>query len=470
MSPSLESLIRSVVPDAASISPLPADGSSRRRWRVRHDSGTCIATLGDDPAENRAFIVIGRHLASKGIPVPAILAVAPDESCYLEEDLGDTTLFKLLSQGRALTGTNVVSEAARASYLATVRWLPAIQTKGASGLDWSFCFPRAAFDRQSITWDLNYFKYYFLRPSRVCFHEQALENDFATLCDAIENLPSDFFLYRDFQSRNVMIQHGGPRFIDFQGGRRGPRAYDLASLILDAKADLPQDFRDELVNAYLEAAGGGSIEALRAELNLCSLVRILQALGAYGYRGFFERKEHFLQSVPFALRNLAQILDTWRDGPRLPALEAALRALIAYPDFAAPPKSTGNLNIRLSSFSYKKGLPGDDSGHGGGYVFDCRLLPNPGRDPALAPLTGRDVAVAAMLAGSREVRLFLERTRTLVGASVSAYQARGFDHLSVSFGCTGGRHRSVYCAEQLAAWLRTLPGVSVTLIHRDIAA
>lgn len=472
MTPGLEQLLAHHLPATrVGVSPLPVDGSSRRRWRLTLPSGTLVATAGDDIAENRAFVALARHFGELGLPVPRIHAFAEAGDCYLEDDLGDTTLFGLLQRERALHPGERITPAVRAAYLSAVAYLPRFQVIGAAGLDWRFCHPRPAFDRQSMYWDLNYFKYYFLRLARISFHEQALEDDFSRLVAWLEQVPANGFLYRDFQSRNIMLTSGGPAFIDFQGGRRGALAYDVASLVLDAKADLPADFRAEIVEAYLESLTKlqpVDVESFRSELQGFSLIRMLQAMGAYGFRGFYERKEHFLQSVPYAIANLGRLLDAWSVPLQLPALFQALRALGESPRLRSTPRGTTPLHVPVTSFSYKKGLPQDTSGHGGGHVFDCRLLPNPGRDPVLAAFTGKDPEISVYLDRHEEVAQFLENCRSLIRASVLAYQARGFDHLSIAFGCTGGRHRSVHCAERTVAWLRTLPGVRTEVIHSNL--
>jgi aminoglycoside/choline kinase family phosphotransferase len=455
----------------AAIEPLRAHGSDRRIYRLRTASGSLVGVVHHDAGENAAFLAFARHFHACGLPVPEIFAVSADGTAYLESDLGDTTLFDLVSREHSAGRDPAVSPSA-AVYEKAVRLLPEFQVRAARGLDFSKCHPRSVFDRRSMLWDLSYFKYYFLKLARIPFHEQELENDFEALAAHLLQAPSGFFLYRDFQSRNIMVgADGSPWFIDFQGGRRGALQYDLASLLVDAKADLPPAFRARLVETYLQALGTHlpvDREAFLAFYDGFALVRILQAMGAYGYRGFYERKAHFLQSVPYAIRNLETLLEGWRLPVPLPHLSEVLRRIVRSTRLREVAPAAVPLTVHLESFSYKRGLPADDSGHGGGFVFDCRALPNPGREPAMASLAGDDPPVAAWLQAHDAVHAFLAHVRELVGQSIESYRRRNFTHLAVAFGCTGGQHRSVFCAEQLAAHLRSLPGVRVGLRHRDV--
>jgi hypothetical protein len=292
------------------------------------------------------------------------------------------------------------------------------------------------------------------------------------LTDFLLEAPADYFLYRDFQSRNVMVRGAGPWFIDYQGGRRGALHYDVASMLVDAKANLPMEFRERMVAVYLEALSAHlpvERDAFLAHYDGFTLIRILQAMGAYGFRGFYERKAHFLQSVPYAIRNLETLLGTARLPVRLPALFDALQHVVRSNRLRGLAPAALPLTVRIESFSYRRGLPADDSGHGGGFVFDCRALPNPGRDPRYASQAGDDAEVAAWLEAQEETQTFLARIRDLVDQVADAYARRSFTHLTVAFGCTGGQHRSVYCATQLAGHLRARAGIQVDLRHRDVA-
>jgi aminoglycoside/choline kinase family phosphotransferase len=453
----------------ADASPLPGDGSDRKLFRLKtRDGRSAIGVENRDRDENAAFVGFSRHFRTAGLPVPEIYAEDPSAGVYLEEDLGDTTLFQLLQKERGTATEIPVSVAA--VYTQSVHLLARMQIEGGRGLDYRLCYPHGAFDRRSMSWDLNYFKYYFLKLARVPFHEQRLENDFDALVTFLIQAPADFFLYRDFQSRNIMVRAGQPWFIDYQGGRRGALPYDLASLLLDAKADLPFDFRDQLKAQYLDAASALiPIDRVRFEefYRGFSLIRILQAMGAYGYRGFFERKTHFLQSVPYAIRNLERLLAAGGLPVALPALGEALQRIVASTRLREIAPASPRLTVRIESFSYQRGYPPDATGHGGGFVFDCRALPNPGRETGFLSFSGRDPAVIAWLEQHDEPSQFLAQVRALLEPTLEAYQKRQFTHLSVAFGCTGGQHRSVYCAESLARALRTRQGLIVEVHHRE---
>ena len=452
---------------AETVEPLKADGSARRLFRMSGGGRSVIGALGPDAAENRAFLSFSRHFRSAGLNVPEIYAEDPANNVYIEEDLGDTTLFQFLSANR--DGAEIAPKVVD-FYKKVARALPRFQVDGGKGLDYSVCYPRASFDRQSMLWDLNHFKYYFLRLAGVPFDEQALEDDFQRFAGWLIEAPRDYFLYRDFQSRNVMVREGEPWFIDYQGGRKGALQYDIASLLFDAKADLPFALRGELLREYLDAVSERAPvdrAAFMARLPGFVLVRIMQAMGTYGLRGFYERKVHFLQSIPFAIRNLERVLEAHEIPLEVPALSAVWKSLIGSATLRKHGTASLALTVRLQSFSYKSGMPVDDKGHGGGFVFDCRALPNPGRQAAFAPLTGRDAPVAEFLSKSGDVAAFLERTGALVDSAVDNYRSRNFTDLFVAYGCTGGRHRSVYCAEALARRLRER-GVPVELSHREI--
>jgi aminoglycoside/choline kinase family phosphotransferase len=400
--------------------------------------------------------------------VPEIYAEDLDHGAYLEEDLGGTTLFEFLSKHR--TNEKIAAQAVDA-YRKVIAVLPRFQVEAGRDLNYSVCYPRASFDRQSIAWDLNYFKYYFLRLAGIAFNEQALEDDFDRLTEFLLSAPHDYFLYRDFQSRNVMLRDGQPFFLDYQGGRNGALQYDVASLLYDAKADLPPELRQQLLDHYLDTVAG-FIKLDRSEFMqyyyAYVYVRIMQALGAYGFRGFYERKAHFLQSVPYALKNLRWLLHHVTLPIALPTLLGAFHSMLGSEKLHALASDADSLVVRIFSFSFHRGWPKDESGNGGGFVFDGRSLPNPGREERFKALTGRDAPVIEYLNQQDSVHQFLASVLSLVDASVSEYQRRGFKNLMVSFGCTGGQHRSVYLAEQLAKRLRGRNGVEVLLHHREL--
>src|SRR5215472_4368034 len=443
-------------------------GSGRKIIRLSNDKAKAIGILYGGREENVAFLEFSKHFRRHGLPVPEIFAEDLDHGAYLEEDLGDTTLFELLSKNR--NGESIAPPVVEA-YRKVVAILPRFQVEAARDLDYSVCYPAASFDRQSIAWDLNYFKYYFLRLAGIPFNEHALENDFNRLADFLLSAPRDYFLYRDFQSRNVMLREGQPYFVDYQGGRKGALQYDIASLLFDAKADLPPDLREDLLYDYLRALANFILvdrEAFLRYYYAYVYVRIMQALGAYGYRGFFERRAHFLQSVPYALKNIRWLLHNVQLPIELPTLLGAFQSMLASEKLQGLAAEADNLVVRIYSFSFHQSLPKDDTGNGGGFVFDGRGLPNPGREERFKPLTGRDAPVIDYLKQQESVHQFLASVFTLIDATVENYQQRGFKNLMVSFGCTGGQHRSVFLAEQLARHLRGRSGVEVVVRHVEL--
>jgi len=415
--------------------------------------------------ENEAFLEFSRHFRRHGLPVPQIYAEDLNHGAYLEEDLGNTSLFEFLSKHRA--GENIAPEAVEA-YRKVVAVLPRFQIEAGRDLNYSVCYPRASFDQQSITWDLNYFKYYFLKLAGIPFNEQQLENDFERLTKFLLTADRDYFMYRDFQSRNVMLRDGEPSFVDYQGGRKGALQYDIASLLYDAKADLPPELRKQLLDHYLGRLSDFipiEREAFMRHYYAYAYVRIMQALGAYGFRGFYERKAHFLQSVPFALKNVRWLLRNTELPIALPALMEALERASASEKLQTMPAKGAPLVVRIFSFSYRRDPPQDETGNGGGFVFDSRSLPNPGREERFKALTGKDAPVIDYLNQQESVHRFIGNVISLIEESVANYQERGFENLMVSFGCTGGQHRSVYLAEQLAKHLRGKNGVEVVVRH-----
>ncbi len=441
-------------------------GSGRRIIRLAGEKRlSAIGILYDVREENVAFLEFSRHFRRHGLPVPQIYAEDLSQSAYLEEDLGDTTLFGFLSKARA--GGSIAPEVVEA-YRKVVAVLPRFQIEAGRDLNYRVCYPRDSFDRQSMTWDLNYFKYHFLKLAGISFNEQALEDDFGRLTDFLLGADRDYFLYRDFQSRNIMLREGQPFFLDYQGGRKGALQYDIASLLYDAKADLPPELRQQLLEHYLsDLAGFVEVEREKFMRHYYAYVyvRIMQALGAYGFRGFYERKPHFLQSVPYALKNVRWLLHNVELPIEVPTLIAAFRGLLASDEIQNVGSQTGSLTVQIQSFSFRQSMPKDDGGHGGGFVFDVRSLPNPGRQEQFKNLTGKDAPVMNYLLQQESVHQYLANVTSLVDASVRNYQSRGFKSLTVSFGCTGGQHRSVYLAEQLAAHLAGLGGVEVVVRH-----
>jgi aminoglycoside/choline kinase family phosphotransferase len=449
--------------DADAIEELPASGSNRRYFRLT-GTPTLIGAYGTSPEENHAFLYMAAHFRAKGLPVPQVVAQSDDDRCYLQEDLGNTLLFGAIEKGR-LTG--VFDEEEKELLRRTMRLLPAIQFAGADGMDFSVCYPQAEFNLRSILWDLNYFKYCFLKATGMEFLEDRLEDDFQKLADALLRSSSATFMYRDFQSRNVMIRDGQPWFIDFQGGRKGPVYYDVASFLWQAKANYPASLRAELLDEYIAALRTYQpvdIPYFHAQLRHFVLFRTLQVLGAYGFRGYFEKKPHFIQSVPYAIENLRHLLqEPFSEYPYLCRVLTELTELKQFTDDLQKRR----LTVKVTSFAYKKGIPDDPSGNGGGFVFDCRAVNNPGKYDRYKPFTGLDAPVISFLEEDGEMETFLTHVYGMVDASVKRYMERGFTNLSVCFGCTGGQHRSVYAAQHLAEHLNREFGVQVNLMHRE---
>ena len=446
-----------------SIDEMPASGSNRRYFRLKGEP-TLIGVSGESVEENRAFLYMAEHFLQKGLPVPKVLIKSDDDIFYLQEDLGDTLLFNAIEKGRK---TSVFGEEEKQLLRKTMRLLPAVQFAGADGMDFSYCYPQAEFNARSILWDLNYFKYCFLKATGLEFQEDKLEDDFQKMADVLLRSSSATFMYRDFQSRNVMIKDDEPWLIDFQGGRKGPVYYDVASFLWQAKANYPESLRKELLKEY--------IDALRkyqpvdetyfyAQLRHFVLFRTMQVLGAYGFRGYFEKKPHFIQSVPYAIENLRQLLkEPYAEYPYLCKILTELTEMKQFTDELQKRR----LTVKVTSFAYKKGIPEDTSGNGGGFVFDCRAVNNPGKYERYKPFTGLDEPVIRFLEEDGEITEFLNHVYALVDASVKRYIERGFTSLSVCFGCTGGQHRSVYSAQHLAEHLNQKFGVQVNLMHRE---
>jgi len=475
---------------------LPKAGSNRHYARFTAPDGTsAIGVVGPDVRENASFVYLSRHFAAKGLPVPEILAVDADGTRYLQTDLGTTSLYQAVRRGREAGGE--YNEAERMLIRRTIRLLPHVQVEGAAGLDFDRCLPPVRFDSQAAMFDLNYFKYCFLRTTDLPYDEMRLETDlrrFAADLAATDGQPSAF-LYRDFQARNVMLKDGAPHFIDYQGGMQGPLQYDVASFLWQASARYSHRLREEMIGEYLSELSTMTRfdeQEYRARLRSFVLFRLMQVLGAYGLRGYFERKQYFIDSIPPALQSLRRLLLEGAANP-YPYLEEVLRRMVdvvpeatrdglptpAGVDEAADKGQTEShvpaptaekrrgLVVRVFSFSYKRGIPADDSGNGGGYVFDCRDIHNPGRYDAYKHLTGLDAPVVKFLEENGEAAAYLTHVCGLADAHVERYLRRGFTDLMFSFGCTGGQHRSVYCAQHLACHLSAKYGVEVRVCHRE---
>lgn len=482
---------------------LAGAGSNRQYYRFTAEDGTTvIGVIGTSRDENHAFIYLAEHFEQRQLPVPHILAQSDDGLRYLQTDLGSTSLFDAIRGGREAGGR--YNQREKQLLKATIRQLPNIQIRGARGLDWQNCYPQPEFDEDSVLFDLNYFKYCFLKPSGLDFHELKLEANFRLFAKDLTSENIDSFLYRDFQARNVMLDaDGNPQFIDFQGGRRGPYYYDLASFLWQASARYSDKLRRELVAEYYDALKQYTeVPSLRHFVNRLSLFvlfRTLQVLGAYGFRGYFERKKHFLDSIPPAMDNLRALLKLGEQVFPYPYMMDMLRRLTEMPRYAhieepavsradgykttdknvyeAHPQDgpatfskydgKGPLRVRVFSFSFRKGIPADESGNGGGYVFDCRSTHNPGRYEPYKKLTGLDEPVIRFLEDDGEILTFLNSVYKLADAHVRRYIDRGFTDLMFSFGCTGGQHRSVYSAQHLAEHLHEKFGIEVHICHRE---
>ena len=478
---------------------LPVAGSNRVYYRLTDAAGqSVIGVIGTSRDENHAFVYLCRHFTKRQLPVPHLLAVSQDELRYLESDLGTVSLFNAISGGREAGGRYTLKE--QELLKRTIRELPNIQMRGARELDFSQCYPQPEFDTNSVLFDLNYFKYCFLKATELDFHELKLEADFRLLAKDLTSEPCDAFLYRDFQARNVMLVDEKPYFIDFQGGRKGPYYYDLASFLWQASARYPHKLRRELVYEYYNELKNytevPTPHHFVNRLSLFVLFRTLQVLGAYGFRGYFERKQHFIKSIPPAMQNLRELLAEVNFP--YPYLVTVLKQLTELPQFRQldvtasradgfrttennPYKphpqdgpatfskydAQGPLVVRVYSFSYRKGIPEDESGNGGGYVFDCRSTHNPGRYEPYKQLTGLDEPVIRFLEDDGEILTFLSSVYKLADAHVRRYIQRGFTSLMFCFGCTGGQHRSVYSAQHLAEHLHAKFGIEVHVIHRE---
>jgi len=471
-----------------SVVPLKGAGSNRQYYRISGTDGTSsIGVIGTSVPENKAFCALAHEFAQANLAVPQVLATSADFTCYLQEDLGRTSLFDFLKKGRDLGGH--YNEAEEQMLHQVISQLPTIQILGDKPSVYAHCYPLTEMNARSVHFDLNYFKYNFLKLSGIEFNELALENDFDTLCQQLLSIEPKGFQYRDFQARNVMLHRHTPYYIDFQGGRRGPLHYDLASFLWQASAHYTPSLRSRLIHTYMQSlrryTSVNETQFLR-DLQLVALFRCLQVLGAYGFRGLWEGKNHFLESIPPALRNLDNMLQTGTTD-HLPQLKTVCQQLIQH--FCLPKNShtaqllaqdnphylttttdkpTQPLIVDVISFSFKKGLPTDNSGNGGGYIFDCRSTHNPGRFAEYRTLTGLDTPVRTFLEEDGEILQFLRSVVRLADFHVQRFQQRGFTHVQFAFGCTGGQHRSVYSAQYLAEHLHKQFGVEVHLQHREL--
>jgi len=449
---------------------LPASGSNRDYYRIEGKTNTAIGTYNPNSKENDAFFHFSEVFRANHLNVPEIFAIDKKKHIYIQQDLGATDVFTYIN---TLRNTKTGEEKIFKLYKKILDDLLQFQTIGGKAIDFSKAYPCPSFDLRSIKWDLNYFKYYFLKLLYIDFDEQALEKDFDTFSTYLDNCNKQFFMYRDFNARNIMLKDNTLYYIDYQGGRQGPLYYDLASLLYNAKANLSNSLRLNLLDYYKKISKPylPSNIAFERDFYAFVLIRILQTFGAYGYRGLFEKKDYFIQSIPLAVNNLKEILKHIEIIDELPEFNKTLKAIIktnisSLVSEASPP----NLTINLRSFSYKRGIPYDLSGNGGGYVFDCRGLPNPGRIEKYKKLTGNDKEVIDYLQKIPETKTFLEAVYKIISINIDNYLERGFKNLSINFGCTGGQHRSVYCANKTKTFLEEkYPQISIDFKHCELS-
>ena len=441
---------------------LSGDGSNRVYYRLSSGEESLIGVVGTCAEENRAFVVMSEKLCSCGICAPRVLAVSDDGLCYLQEDLGDVSLFMYMKDSR---DRGLFSQRDTEMLCRVMSLLPDIQYKVAEGFDFSVCYPVMAFDRRTVMWDLNYFKYCFLKGVNIEFNEDLLENEMEYMATRLLKDAEEVFMYRDFQSRNVMIHNEKPYFIDFQGGRKGPIYYDVASFVGQARACYTEEVVEKMIDAYIVALKKYKEvdrEAFMHELTIFRVFRLLQNLGTYGFRGLYEHKKAFIETIPAALAHLKEQLSLLKG--EFEYLKGLLDKIIALPMFA--PKCGKELVVDVLSFSYKRGIPDDYSGNGGGFVFDCRAIHNPGRYEPYKKLCGMDKPVIDFLEKESNIGDFLENAYALVDNMVDTYKRRGFTHIQVCCGCTGGQHRSVYSAEHIAHHVAEKFDVKVVVTHK----
>lgn len=463
----MENLIKELYVGKFGVEPLSivkmcGAGSNRAYYRLAGEGTSVIGVVGTSVEENRAFVALAKAFAESGIPAPEVLAVSEGGLCYLQEDLGDKTLFETMKQSRE---SGCFSQPDVDMLCKVMSFLPHIQYRVPEFFDFALCYPVSDFNERTVKWDLNYFKYCFLKGVGVEFNEGLLEDEFDKLSSLLLAENENTFLYRDFQSRNVMVRGGEPFFIDFQGGRKGPVYYDVASFVGQARACYTADAVEAMIDAYLsslEEYKKISREDFVEKLSLFRIFRLLQNLGAYGYRGLFERKKAFVEVIPGALRQLKELLDSAALG--FPYLSALVEEILSLPLFVK--EDIKVLTVDVMSFSYRRGIPDDLSGNGGGFVFDCRAIHNPGRYEPYKKLTGMDAPVIKFLEEESDIAAFLENAYALVDNMVDTYKRRGFTHIQVCCGCTGGQHRSVYSAEHIAHHVAEKFGVKVVVTHK----
>ncbi|SFQ26287.1 RapZ C-terminal domain-containing protein [Parafilimonas terrae] len=449
------------------IEQLPRSGSDRIYFRIFYSDKTYIATYNLNIKENKTFIAFSEHFRNKQLPVPEIYFVNEDITIYIQEDLGTVCLLDILEKDGF---SNYVFDL----YKESLKQLAHLQIAGDKNLDYDICLTAKEFGKQAILSDLLYFKYYFLDTLQLPYDKQAMLDDFEALATYLTKTEYKYFMFRDFQSRNIIINNDEVHFIDFQGGMKGALQYDVASLLWQAKANLSDEWKEQLLKYYLDVIDELLLKPIDRQVfvgqyNGYVLIRMLQVLGAYGFRGLFERKAHFLTSIPIALKNLKNFLQNSHVGIITTELSRMLDAITSqeiitnFEPFQADEHTP--LVVTINSFSYKKGIPQDESGNGGGFVFDCRGLLNPGRFEEYKTLTGQHKKVTDFLEQRTRMNEFLNGVYDVVDISVEDFIKRGFSNLMINFGCTGGQHRSVYAAEQTAKHLVAKYKVKVLVTH-----
>ena len=452
-----------------SIQKIPQSGGDRIYFRIHQGAETWIATYNLNVKENQTFIYFAQHFHERGMPVPKLLAVNHDQTVYLQEDVGTTSLLDVLEQEGK-------TDAVFALFQKSLTALAKLQIQGAQGLDYNHCLTSKSFGKHSILTDLLYYKYYFLDTLQYPYDKQALIDELELLSDQLAQNQYDNFMFRDFQSRNIMVKEGEVFFIDFQGGMQGGLPYDLASLLWQAKAELSNDWKEKLLVHYINELqkllpSPLDVNEFKKQYHGFVLLRLLQVLGAYGFRGLFERKAHFLTSIPLGLKNLKNFLQTYSLAKDTPVFASILNWMVSEEVIQRFTPLTANettpLVITINSFSYKKGIPADDSENGGGFVFDMRGILNPGRVEEHKKQSGLDKPVQDFLEQRTKMNTFLNSVWDLIDITVEDYLKRGFTSLHINFGCTGGQHRSVYAAEQTARHLRNKYKVKTVLEHTN---
>jgi aminoglycoside/choline kinase family phosphotransferase len=447
---------------------LPQSGSDREYFRIETSNGNYIATHNPNIKENKTFLYFSDHFKKSNAPVPELYAVNSDTTIYIQQDFGDTSLLNVLEE-------KGYTDPVYSLFQKSLKALAQLQINGDKQLDYEQCITSKEFGKQAIITDLLYFKYYFLDTLKIPYDKEALADDFDALGTYLAHADHKYFMFRDFQSRNVMIQNGEVHFIDYQGGMKGALQYDVASLLWQARAELSDEWKNELLQYYMDCVDllldkPVDRNSFESQYNGFVLIRLVQVLGAYGFRGLFERKAHFLTSIPLALRNLKWFIGNKQTGIALPEFERLL-GLIVQDDIILrfePPRASKEtpLVVKVNSFSYlKSGYPKDETNNGGGFVFDCRGILNPGRIEEYKALTGRDKPVKDYLEQQTKMPEFLNDVYNIIDIAVENYMERGFDSLMINFGCSGGQHRSVYAADAVVRHLRNKYGVKTLLKH-----